>query len=377
MAAQRYGSGKGEASLADHMRSLDRAAETLPPVVVAYGPDGFLRLEAALRFREAWLARHPDGEVATLRAAGEAKPLAYADLAAELSGGSLFARDKLVVVRQAERLLFPVGKGEDDDGKPGREKALVQFLENPSPGFWLFMESAQLPKNRIMGKKIAGLCELVPCPALSMGEASRWLRLRAEGLGKRLDQEASELLLLAHGADLGRLASELEKLILFVDEAAEIGSAAVGEFLTGSVEFDIFGLTNAVEERNAAKALSFARKIAVLGTRDQKGKKDDGERAAHRALAMLAGTAQSLLRAGTAKFERRSAADFAAADRISPWRAERLLAAAGRYTMRELRAMAGLAADGIKRSHDTGGDARLMLERLAVALAEGGAGSPA
>lgn len=373
--ARSFGSGKSETGWADHQSALDGVLEELPPLVVIHGPGEFLRLEAVRALRTAWLAGYPGGDVVSLRAAGETRPLAYSDVTAELSGSGLFAKDKLVVVRQAERLLFPAGRsaGEQGDGgaeaqSVGKEKLFVDYLDRPASGIWLALETAQLPKNRVMGKKLAAQCRLVPCPELNLREAQRWLSARAGSLGKRLGAEAAETLLMAHGADLGVLASEVDKLALFVGEEETIDAEAVGQFLTGTVEFDIFGLTNAVEERNAAAAVSFARRIAVQGSRDQRGKRDDGERSAHRALAMLAGSAQGLLRAGTALMEKTPPGDFAAAEKLSPWRAERLLRAAGRYNLRELRLMAGMTADMIRRSHDTGGDARLALELLAVGL---------
>lgn len=373
--AKKFG-GRAEASLAEYRSSLGRACDELPGIVVVHGDNEFLRLEAVRELQRAWLEKHAGGDVVVLRGAGETKPLGYGDLTAELSGNSLFARDKLVVVRQAERLLFPAatagGDAEGGGSRQAREKRFVEFMENLSGSMTLLFECAQFPKNRTMAKALSAVAPLLPCPPLHPGETAAWLRGRAESLGKRLDPEAAELLMTAHGGDLGALASELDKLSLFVADAGDIDAAAVGEFMTGSVEFDIFGLTNAVEARNPASALSFARKIAVLGSRDQKGKKDDGERSAHRALSLLAGTAQNLLRAGAAGHEGMSAAAFAAADKLSPWRAERLLASARKFTLRELRFMAGLAADGVKRAHDTGGDAKFLLEWLAVRLASGG-----
>lgn len=369
-------SGGREPGLAEHFTALEAVVGGLPGLVMIYGPSDFFRFEALKRVQDAWLASHPDGEIMTLRTAGEAKPLTFADIVLELSGGSLFAKEKMVVVRQAERLLFPTGgrsadsedSGSDDSGGKGKDKLFLDYLENPSNGMWLVLESGQLPKNRTLGKKIAASCEVVPCPQPNAREIPGWLRRRADEAGKHLDNDAAEMLLTAYGSDAGVLASEIDKLALYVPDSDRITAATAREFMTGTVEFDIFGFTNALQERNPADALYYARKIAVQGSRDQKGKKDDGERSAHRTLAMAASTVQNLLRAGVARAERKNAASFAAETKIGPWQAERLLAAAGKFSLPELRRMAGETADFVKRSHDTGGDAKLALELLAVKL---------
>ncbi|MDR0362781.1 MAG: hypothetical protein LBJ46_08890 [Planctomycetota bacterium] len=376
MAAERFTRGKDGQGLRRHLDSLGDALAALPPVVVFFGDGDYLRAAAVGRFRGAWSAAHPGGDAVTLSPdPGLAKPLGYPDLMAELGGRSLFAREKLVVLRRAERLLFPAAgrrdgaAADETGGAPGREKGFLDYLESPSGASWLAIESASLPKNRTVGRRLAGKAALVPCPALNQRDAGDWLRGRAGELGKRLEPAAAELLLQAHGIALGTLAAELDKLALFVDDREAIGAGEVREFLTGRIEFEIFGLTNAVEDRDLREALLYARRVAVEGSRDQKGKKDDGERSAHRALAMLGGAALGILRARAAMAEGASAADLAAAAGVSPWRAERLMAAARKYPFPEIRALADFVAGELRASHDTGGDARLSLERTAAKMA--------
>lgn len=366
--------GKEQATLRDFQAALSTAIHELPPLVAIAGDCEYLRAEAAARYRRAWMENHPSGDLAILRGSGESRPAGIADITRELSGGSLFAKEKLVMVRQAERILFPAGgkaasEGGEEEAKSSgndREKAFLDRLEKPAAMMWLMLETAQLPRNRTLGKRLAEYCTVVPCPMPTQRDIPGWLFDRARELGTALSDAAADLLIRAHGADLGILSAELEKLALFAGEGREIGADTVREFLTGTIEFDIFGLTNAVEARDAEQAVFYARRISLQGTRDQKGKKEDGERSAHKIMAMLAGTLQGLLRARVAKAMGASAADFASAERLSPWRAGKLLEASTRFSLRELRHMVGFAADQMRRSHDTGGDALLSLELMAV-----------
>lgn len=375
MAAKRFGGG-AQSSFRDFQAAMEAVARDLPFLAVAFGECDFLRGEAANRFRNAWLEKNPGGDIVTIRGLGEGRPVSLADVTGELAGASLFAKEKLIIVRQAERLLFP-GLGKKDEsaepreGGGSREKGFVHCLDKPPRGIWLFLETSQLPKNRTLGKRLAAEAAVVPCPSPTQRDIPVWLSGRARDLGIRMDDAAMDLLMRAHGPEMGVLAGELDKLALFAGEGGTVDAAAVGEFLTGRIEFDIFGFTNAVEARDADRAVFFARRIALQGTRDQRGKKEDGEKSAHRVLSMLAGTVQSLLRANVARARRLDSAEFAAAEKLSPWRADKLYAAAAKFQLRELRTMARMAADQLRRVHDTGGDPLLALETMAVRFTRG------
>lgn len=377
MALKRSGA-KPQATLQDHRRTLEQVRADLPGMVVVAGECEFLRAEATAVIRDAWLDKYPNGDTVIIRGAGDGRPATLADIAAEFSGGSLFAREKLIVVRQAEKILFPTSRAGADDApeasqKPAgdREKSFLERLDNPPSLIWLVLETAQLPKNRTLGKRLAEKCTVIPCPLPFPRDVPAWLSDRARSLGKSLTEEAADLLVRAHGQDLGVLAGEIDKLSLYAGEGKRIDAAMASEFLTGTIEFDVFGFTNAVEARQLEQAVFYARRITEQGTRDQRGKKEDGARSAHRVLAMLAGTVQGLLRARVAAARRLQPAEFAAAEKLSPWRAEKLLAASTRFSLRELRIMARFAADQIRRSHDTGGDPLLALELMAVKFTVG------
>lgn len=383
MAAKRTGGERGGESLRDHRRALDEALAALPPLVVAYGDGDFLRAEAARLFRAAWLEKYPGGDMATLRGAGESRQAGLADLTGELSGGSLFSREKLIVVRQAERILFPQaarraaaeGEGEEEGesgSAGGREKLFLERLEKWPAAIWLFAESSQLPKNRILGKRLAAAACLIPCPRPNQRELPEWLAGRVAAMGKKVEDEALDLLIRAHGGELGVLAGELDKLALFAGANDMIDVGMAREFFAGTVEFDIFGLSNAVEARDRRQAVLYARRIALQGTRDQRGKREDGERSAHKAMSILAGSVQGMVRARIAMARRLEAAAFAAEEKLSPWRAARVMEAAGRFQLTELRRMLGDVAGQLRRMHDTGGDPLLALETMAVRLTSRG-----
>lgn len=365
-------------SLREHENLLKSACGELPALSAAVGADSWLRSRAVRAFREAWLGAHPDGDIVTLRGVGEARQVRLPDLIREFSGGSLFSRDKLVIVRQAEKILFPgsggvdAGEAEAASGKPGNwEKAFLERVDNPPSGAWLFLECASLPRNRTLGKRLSAAVRTIPCPQPNAREIPVFLREWAQGLGRGLGDEAADLLLRAYGTDLGQLTAEIGKLALFAPEGRDVDADMVREFLTGSIEYDIFAFTNAVEARDSHTAVMYSRRITGQGARDQKGKREDGEKTAHKVMVILAGTMGQMLRARVTMAKGGTPDEFAREEKLSPWRAGRLFESAGRFSLRELRRMVSFMADQVRRTHDTGGDVQLSLETAAVVLTGG------
>lgn len=371
MAAKPGGGWKSRATLADHRRAVGEAAGKLPRLAIAHGESEFLRREALRLFRDAWTARHPDGDLASMGGAGEGRSAGIADLTRELSGGSLFGGDKLVLARQADKLLF-AGRGAagEDASGGGRERRFLELAENPPPRVWLFLDCAVLPQNRAAGKRLAAAGFLIPCAPLSQREIPAWLSERAEKSGKALAPAAADMLARAHGPDPGILAGELEKLAVHAGDAGTIDAEMVGRFMTGSVEFDVFGFANAVEAGDRGQAAAFARRIASQGARDQRGKREGAESSAHKVISMLAGSLGQLLLAKTALARGASPSEFASEEGLWPQRAGRLMETAARFEMPALRLMLARAAEEMRRLHDTGGDPLLSLESMAVALTE-------
>lgn len=376
MAMARSGEKPPKESLRDYRLALQKAETDFPRLVVAQGESEFLRSEASRRFREAWLAGHPDGSVIAIHGGDGNRAAGLGALCRELAGGSLFGNVKLVLARQAEKILFPGGEAEsrteelDDNRRKGEEGDFLERAENPSPCVWLFIETSTLPKNRILGKRLASAAHRIPCPLPNQSEIPEWLAERAKGLGKKIDPGAAEMLLQAHGSDLGILAVELEKLALFADDSSPINGNILEKFMTGSAAFDIFGFGNAVEAGDRLQAILLARRIGTQGARDRDGRREAGENTAHRVLSMLSSTLRLLLLAKTADIRRLGPGAFAAEEKLSPMRAKRLMETARRFEPSGLRRMLARAVEETRRVHDTGGDVLLSLETMAILLTE-------
>jgi DNA polymerase III delta subunit len=351
--------------------ALEKAAAELPRLAVAYGDSEFLRDWAVRRFREAWFAEYPGGDLRVIRGTGEDRQARISDLTREMGGGSLFGNRKLLLARQANRLLFPVrSEGEVADSGKGndRERAFLERVENLPDGIWVLLETSELPKNRRLGKRLAELAFTIQCQIPYPRELPGWLRERAAGLGKTLTPPAIELLVQSRGADLGKLAGELDKLALFAGDADPIDAEMAERLLAGDGEFDLFAFGNAIENGDRRRAAALARRIAVQGIRDQRGKRESGESSAHKIMSMLAKTLSQILAAKTAAARGLDSLAFAEEEKCQPFRAEKLLAAAARLEFPVLCRMLARVSEEMRRLHDTGGDPLLCLETMAVVL---------
>lgn len=109
--------------------------------------------------------------------------------------------------------------------------------------------------------KIAGkLEEFTP---LSEAHVRSWVQKKLDGTGRTLEPAAAEALIERGGADLWRLSSELEKLILLKD-AGPITEEDVAELTSAGVEAEVFATVRAIvrgDARVALMLLAEARKI--------------------------------------------------------------------------------------------------------------------
>ncbi len=368
--AKKRGKARFDASYDDYREALARTAKALPQVIAVEGPEEHLRARAVETLLGALRHERPALDEAFFHGGGAGEGANLSAVLDELNGASLFASEKVVVLRRADALLFGRAEGETGSGTRSRQtpqQRLEAWIAAPPAGTWLLIELEKTNRQYRLGKALAAGAS-VPCPELKRSqEIERWLRHAADAHGKTVGQGVADALHLAHGNRLGVLDAELQKLITYVGERPAIERDDVEAFLAGSVEFSIFGLTNAVERRDRAEALTFAALINGQGTRDTAGKRRDADSSSHMALHILATTMENILRARAVLAERLDEREAAQRLGVSPWRARQLLQAARVHDLASLRGALNALCRLLHATHDTGGDPRLALERAVLA----------
>jgi DNA polymerase-3 subunit delta len=194
----------------------------IAPAYLFLGPEGYQRrrarealLDAALGAgdRENALTRYDLAETALAEVLDDARAL------------SLFASERVILVANCEAAL-PRAKADEDagdgEGPAGSAEMLAAYIERPTPGVVLVFDAAGFDfegddkrKQERVRKFYASLGDPVEFRRASTDEARREAAAMARRSGLAIDPPALELLVEALGADLMRIAVEIEKLALF------------------------------------------------------------------------------------------------------------------------------------------------------------------
>ena len=250
---------------------------------------------------------------------GETRIDALADVARTLP---MMAPRRVVIVLEAEKLLQPKREGKAADEEQGR---LLEFLQSPPSHATIVLVCASLDKRRKVAQHLLKAAWIVNCGTIeNEADAERWVRARAAQDAIGLEPAAVRALVARAGLDIVRLRSGLERVALYAMGQSTITSGDVEQAVVPGPEAQTdFGIANAIGRNDLRGALK------ELG------------------LALDAGVAPFFLM-GQIRYA-----------------AEKLPAA---------RVRAGI--DAVFRTDvalkSSGGDARILLERLVVELCDGG-----
>jgi len=136
------------------------------------------------------------------------------------------------------------------------DEVLPAYLERPSETTCLILDAGKVDKRLRWVKRIAELGEVRTCSAPTRpAELRSWIEERIEAIGKRPGPGAAAALFEAVGADLDRLASEIEKLALYAGDREQIRSEDVAELTADLRELALYEITDAVGNRRREDAL--------------------------------------------------------------------------------------------------------------------------
>jgi DNA polymerase-3 subunit delta len=182
---------------------------------------------------------------------------------------SLFAPERVIWVTSAEAVL-PKGKAAADDADGGGDAepaasggaaVLDAYLKDPTPGVTLVFEAIRFDfegedkrKQERVRKFYAGVRDVVELQKYSVQDARAETESLARKAGCRLAPDALDLLVEALGADVARIAVEIEKLALY-SGGRTIGVDDIGALVPDARATTIFALVNALGRRDRPRAL--------------------------------------------------------------------------------------------------------------------------
>jgi DNA polymerase-3 subunit delta len=177
---------------------------------------------------------------------------------------SLFAPSRVILVANAEAAL-PRGKAEEDsDGDTSGEDAdlLSRYLKDPSPGVVLLFDVRRFElegedKKRLerVRKFYSAIADAVELRRFSMDDARAEAHELAKNSRVEIEPEALDLLVEALGADVARIAVEIEKLSLFAAEGRRISVDDISALVPDARSTTVFALVGALGRRDRSRGL--------------------------------------------------------------------------------------------------------------------------
>ena len=238
---------------------------SLPPAVLLLGPEAYERgrILAALaaQYPPEAMTQHDLMEVSLAEILDDARAL------------SLFASERLIRVVNAEAAL-PRGKAaaEDDAGEgAGDSGPLEDYVRDPTPGATLVFEAIRFDfegddkrRQERVRKFYASIPDVVELRRFSSQEARQEAEALVRAAGFRIDEAALDLLVEALGADIARIAVEIEKLALYAG-GRQMGVDDIAALVPDARATNVFALVNALGRRDRARALEILDTLAKEG----------------------------------------------------------------------------------------------------------------
>jgi DNA polymerase-3 subunit delta len=228
-----------------------------PPAALLLGPEAYergrIREALSASYAPDAITRHDLSEIALAEVIDDARSL------------SLFASERLIWVCNAEAVL-PRGRAaaaEDDDGEGGSGDSgpLNDYLKNPTPDVVMVFEASRFDfegddkrKQDRVRKFYAAIQDVVELRRFSSMDARREAESLVRASGFRIEPAALELLVEAMGADIARIAVEIEKLSLYAG-GREIGVDDIAALAPDARVSSIFALVAAMARRDRARSL--------------------------------------------------------------------------------------------------------------------------
>jgi len=236
----------------------------LSPVYLIFGEEPFLKEELIALLKERFLGK---GSVYGYEKL-EGDSVSLPEALARLQHPDLFASRKLLVLDQPPGLVAPRSFREKpkNKSKNGQDREtdkqwdpLWLFLEQEKaspPSSILVLLAAAVDRRRRWFKLLDEQAVVVECAPIKGGELRRWIIHQVEQAGKKIEQEALDLILLEGDNNLWHIYNELQKFIACSGEDQPAITLEIVEDLQAvDSPGNVFKLTDSLAEGDGSAAL--------------------------------------------------------------------------------------------------------------------------
>jgi DNA polymerase-3 subunit delta len=166
----------------------------------------------------------------------------------------MMAPRRVVIILEGEKLLVPKRESKAADAEQER---LERFIKNPPDHATVVFVCGAVDRRRRAVKILLERAAIVDCGTIEdAAAAERWIKVRAAKEGVNLDAGAVRVLAQRGGTDLVRLRSGLERVLLYALGQPTITADDVKQVVAPAPDQqEEFGISNAIREGDAAAAL--------------------------------------------------------------------------------------------------------------------------
>jgi DNA polymerase-3 subunit delta len=185
----------------------------------------------------------------------------------------MMAPRRVVVVVRAEKWLKPKRRGAEGEGAAEEESsaeldALERYVASPEPQTTLVLVAADVDKGRRLTKALYKQAVVVEAWGFKSDrdfksgelgaifqQAQAWIQREARAAGRTIDPDAVRLLAERAGADIGRLRADVERLLAFAGERKRLTREDAEEVASEKTSQDRWAVANAIGRGDTATAL--------------------------------------------------------------------------------------------------------------------------
>ncbi|WP_310557599.1 DNA polymerase III subunit delta [Flavobacterium sp.] len=163
----------------------------------------------------------------------------------------MMAERQVVIVKEAQDLIRTIDK-------------LESYAENPMPSTVLVFcyKYKTLDKRKKITKLLNKNGVVFESKKLYENQVGQWISRVLQGKGYTIEPKANAMLVEFLGADLSKIANELDKLAIVLPKGSTISAKHIEENIGFSKDFNVFELQNALGSKNQLKAFQIAQYFA-------------------------------------------------------------------------------------------------------------------
>ena len=182
---------------------------------------------------------------------------------------------RVVVVLRAEKILKPKRRGKaavEEEAEEGAEPpsdldALEAYIKAPVRETTLVLVASDVDRTRKIYKTMQKQATIVECWGLKPGRdakvdlrdvarvAERLVREASAGAGQQIEPAAAKLVAERAGTDIARLRGDVERLLLYTAGNSKITLDDARQVVSAETAQDDWAVTNAIQRKDAPEAL--------------------------------------------------------------------------------------------------------------------------